>query len=204
MAQPSFFFPPFRLDLVARQLWHGDHLVALSHKPFAVLAYLVQRRGEVVVPKELLAALWRNTQVSEETIKVYVKIIRKALQDNAKTPQFLATIRGEGYCFIASVTTHPASGFRSHVPSVDAKPTPHPQPPIPSFVGRETELARLHHYWEKALTGERQLVFITGEPGIGKTTLVNTFVSQLSLTPGLSIARGQCVNHFGSSEAYFP
>jgi Cdc6-like AAA superfamily ATPase len=44
-------------------------------------------------------------------------------------------------------------------------------------VGREPELAQLHHWWENALSGERQIVFVTGEPGIGKTALVEAFVA---------------------------
>ena len=47
------------------------------------------------------------------------------------------------------------------------------------MVGRETELAQLHRWLATALHGERQIVFVTGEPGIGKTTLVEAFLSQL-------------------------
>jgi len=46
-------------------------------------------------------------------------------------------------------------------------------------VGRETELAQLHQWLDKALQGERQVVFVTGEPGIGKTTLVDAFLQSL-------------------------
>jgi predicted ATPase len=45
------------------------------------------------------------------------------------------------------------------------------------LVGRERELAQLHGWFDKALNGERQLVFVTGEPGIGKTTVVDVFLS---------------------------
>ncbi|MBI3799183.1 MAG: AAA family ATPase [Deltaproteobacteria bacterium] len=43
-------------------------------------------------------------------------------------------------------------------------------------MGRGAELAQLHRWLEKALGGERQVVFVTGEPGIGKTTLVEAFL----------------------------
>jgi predicted ATPase len=45
------------------------------------------------------------------------------------------------------------------------------------MVGRETELAKLHGWLEKALRGERQVVFVTGEPGIGKTSVVQAFLA---------------------------
>jgi Cdc6-like AAA superfamily ATPase len=44
------------------------------------------------------------------------------------------------------------------------------------LVGREAELAQLRRWLEKALQGERQVVFVTGEPGIGKTTVVEAFL----------------------------
>jgi predicted ATPase len=47
------------------------------------------------------------------------------------------------------------------------------------LVGRERELAQLHSWFDKALSGERQLVFVTGEAGIGKTTLVDAFLQSL-------------------------
>src|SRR5262249_31186586 len=49
----------------------------------------------------------------------------------------------------------------------------------PHLVGRAAELQQLHQLLDKALRGERQLVFVTGEPGIGKTTLIDAFVSEV-------------------------
>jgi predicted ATPase len=57
---------------------------------------------------------------------------------------------------------------------------------------------------EKALRGERQLVFVTGEAGLGKTTVVDRFLAQLAADGRLWIARGQCVEHYGAGEAYMP
>src|SRR4029453_17667536 len=78
---------------------------------------------------------------------------------------------------------------------------------------------------EKALRGGRQVVFVTGEAGIGKTTLIEAFLNGLESrvqneeewqkakipnslsqhpTPSLWIGRGQCVEHYGVSEPYLP
>jgi adenylate cyclase len=59
-------------------------------------------------------------------------------------------------------------------------PTPYILHPTPTLVGRETELAQLHRWFERAVQGERQVVFVTGEPGIGKTTLVEAFLHSLA------------------------
>jgi len=71
-------------------------------------------------------------------------------------------------------------------------------------VGREGELAQLHRYWAKASDGARQIVFVSGEPGIGKTALVDAFVESLHGRPEVRTATGQCVEQYGVGEAYLP
>jgi predicted ATPase len=73
-----------------------------------------------------------------------------------------------------------------------------------SLVGRKAVLSQLRTYLGKAFQGERQVVFITGEPGIGKTTTVDAFLEHLSSVPSLRIARGQCLEQYGTGEAYMP
>jgi class 3 adenylate cyclase/predicted ATPase len=51
------------------------------------------------------------------------------------------------------------------------------------FVGREEELILLAHRWERARVGEGQLVLIVGEPGLGKSRLIEEFHAQLAETP---------------------
>ncbi|TET95893.1 MAG: adenylate/guanylate cyclase domain-containing protein, partial [Dehalococcoidia bacterium] len=66
-------------------------------------------------------------------------------------------------------------------PHVEGPAAPLPLPPLlaigerTTFVGREAELERLRHHWERVRTGQRQLVLLTGEPGIGKTRLAAEF-----------------------------
>ena len=76
--------------------------------------------------------------------------------------------------------------------------------PAPHLVAREAEVATLHQWFAKALQGERHLGFITGEAGIGKTTLVDTFVTQLAGQAPLWIGHGQCIEQYGAGEAYLP
>lgn len=61
----------------------------------------------------------------------------------------------------------------------------------------------MHHWLDKALRGERQVVFITGEPGIGKTTLLEAFLSDIA-ADRVWISRGQCIEQYGAVEAYLP
>jgi predicted ATPase len=70
--------------------------------------------------------------------------------------------------------------------------------------GRESPLSHLQEAFERALRGRRQVVFITGEPGIGKTSLVGAFVERVLAQTEMMVARGQCVEHYGEREAYYP
>src|SRR5215471_12797984 len=72
------------------------------------------------------------------------------------------------------------------------------------LVGRESELLQLQTVCETALRGQRQIVFVTGEAGIGKTTLVDAFLAPLRDRPDVRITSGQCVEHYGPGEAYLP
>ena len=79
-----------------------------------------------------------------------------------------------------------------------------PLTPTDVIVGRTAELAQLEQSLARALAGERQLVFVTGEAGIGKTALVETFLASLRARPDLRIGYGQCIEHYGPGEAYLP
>jgi len=57
---------------------------------------------------------------------------------------------------------------------------------------------------ERACRGERQVFFVTGGSGVGKTALVETFVAQAGVFSGLWVARGQCFEQYGPGEAYLP
>ncbi|MBM4254307.1 MAG: hypothetical protein FJ147_00240 [Deltaproteobacteria bacterium] len=73
-----------------------------------------------------------------------------------------------------------------------------------SLVGRNAELTQLHSWLGAAKTGRRQIVFVTGEAGIGKTTVVETFLERLTGHADVAISRGHCLAQFGEGEPYMP
>jgi DNA-binding winged helix-turn-helix (wHTH) protein len=158
--------PPFHLDLANEQLWRGAELLPLRPKAFRLLRYLAEHPQRLVTQEELLKAVWQHSYVNDGLLRGYIRELRGLLGDDAKAPRFIETASGRGYRFIASITPTPApSPIESSVP-------PTLQPP-PGFVGRQEELAQLHRALERALLGERQVVLVAGEPGIGKTTLID-------------------------------
>lgn len=74
-----------------------------------------------------------------------------------------------------------------------------------AFVGRGSELERLDGFLDQAAAGTGRVVFITGEPGIGKTSLSDEFLRRARTRyPALLISRGRCVEQYGTGEAYLP
>src|SRR5438034_1038032 len=170
---------PLRLDVANEWVWQGEQRLQLTPKAFAVLRYLLDHPSRVVTKDELLREGWPDTVVSEWVLTSCIRQIRRALGEEAGAPQYIDTVHRRGYRFIGAVRSA-ESGVRSQ----NSHPAPSTQHPAPSIVGRGVEITHLHRWLEKALSGERQLVFVTGEPGIGKTTVVEAFLQSLA-------ARGQ-------------
>jgi DNA-binding winged helix-turn-helix (wHTH) protein/predicted ATPase len=203
MQEPQcLVFGPFRLDLRDERLWCGPEALPLSPKTFAVLRCLVTQAGQLVTKEALLEAVWPATVVSESILTVAIRTLRRVLGDQARTPRFIETVHGRGYRFIAPVSaTMPAEQPMMERPRRSLPPTVS-RPPL--FVGREAELAQLAQWWARVQQGERQVGMIVGEPGIGKTALVEAFVAQVRATEDVWVGHGQCVDHYGAGEAYLP
>jgi TolB-like protein/DNA-binding winged helix-turn-helix (wHTH) protein/tetratricopeptide (TPR) repeat protein len=103
----SLSFGPFWLDTQNECLRRGTEVIKLTPKAFAVLRYLVEHPGRLVTKDEIFAAVWKETVVSDITLAVCVREIRKSLGDEAKTPQYIETMHRRGYRFIAPLTTAP-------------------------------------------------------------------------------------------------
>lgn len=186
-------FPPFRLDAADQCLWRGSVRLSLAPKAFAVLNYLVERAGRLVSQEDLLAAVWPETFVQPEILRKYILEIRRVLEDPPKNPLFIETLPRRGYRFIAAVEGEDAD--RDGDAAADG---------TGSLVGRDAALAELDAYLSRAVRGQRTVVFVTGEAGIGKTSLVDHFQESHRRESELQTARGQCVEGFGGKEAYYP
>src|SRR5262249_3866453 len=113
--------------------------------------------------------------------------LREALGDDSQRPRYIATAHRRGYRFITKVVSPQPSiasrEIKKHgVARTEQKGKISSSPPAPGthlkpvVVGRDAELQKLRILFAKAVSGERQIVFVTGEPGIGKTTFVENFV----------------------------
>jgi DNA-binding winged helix-turn-helix (wHTH) protein/predicted ATPase len=196
----DFCFGPFRLDVPNARLTRENQPIALQPKAFDVLAYLLENAGRLVTQEELTDAIWPDTIVGDSSLKSCIRQIRQALGDGAREPKFIETVHRRGYRFIGQLA-------RSNEPPSAAEPLPRRVERFESglpLVGREAELRQLHRALAQALGGQRQLVFVAGGPGSGKTALVECFQRQVCADPHVWIASGQCFEQFGSGEAYLP
>lgn len=196
-SESQYFFPPFRLDPLNVQLWKGAQKISLRPKTFEVLCYLVEHSGQLVTKSALLDAVWAEVTVGDLLPANSVKELRRALGDDARSPRFIETVHRRGYRFIATVTTTTA-------PEQRREPSDEPYASKPIMVGRETELAQLRRWYSASLRHRRQVVFVAGEPGIGKTTFVNAFLDSVACEGAARIGRGQCIEQYGASEPYMP
>lgn len=195
-------FGPFRLDIGNQCLWRGTQELALTPKSFAVLRYLLENPARLVSKDELLEAVWHRHYVSDAVLRVCIKEIRKALEDDPKTPRYIETRHRLGYRFIGKVpvVSAQASGVPPVLPLLggaqrSARPV--------RLVGRKAALAHMQDCLDAALRGQRQVLFVTGEAGIGKTTVVEAFQEDLG-GADTWCARGQCLEHYAAGEAYLP
>ena len=183
---------PLRLDLRAGQLWKGEQAIELRPKPWNLMLYMAQRPGELLSKQELMDAIWPDTYVSESSLNQAVKELRKALGDDARSPRFIETVHRRGFRLIA-----PNDRTALTATGEDAKPE------APLF-GRKMEFEVLTKALEAARRGNAQIVFITGEAGIGKTSLVRRFLVNLEQANDLALGWGQCYDLHGESEPYLP
>jgi Tol biopolymer transport system component/DNA-binding winged helix-turn-helix (wHTH) protein len=100
-------FGDFTLDGAQRRLLRADEDIYLPPKTFELLLYLVRNSGRVIPKDELLAALWPDVNVVENTLAQRIREIREALGDGAQSARFIKTVPRVGYQFIGVLEDEP-------------------------------------------------------------------------------------------------
>jgi len=187
-------FGPFRLDPENECLRRGTSRISLTPKVFALLSCLVENAGRLVTQSELVERLWPDTYVQPEVLKTHVRDLRAILGDDARNPRFIETHHRRGYRFIA-----PLQLAEPAVSEAEVSKTKH------IIVGQTKSLKTLLDIFRNVCLGKPALVFVTGEVGIGKTTLVHALAeSAITMQPDARVLIGQCVEGHAIHEPYFP
>jgi DNA-binding winged helix-turn-helix (wHTH) protein/tetratricopeptide (TPR) repeat protein len=190
-------FDAFELDEADARLTRTGQPIALPPKAFAVLCTLARQPGQLVTKDALLDAVWGHRHVSESVLKTTISELRAALSDDAKQPRYIETASRRGYRFICALGAPPAA---SHA-AATSEPALTAEPGEAVIIGRREVRARLRAAWNHAAAGRRQIVWIAGEAGVGKTTLIESAIAELG---EIVCAHGQCVEQFGAGEPYLP
>lgn len=202
-------FGEFELDEANALLLRHGRAVPLSPTPFGLLCALLRQPGVLLTKNALLDGVWGHRFVSDSVLKGAISDIRNVLDDDPREPRYIETVPRRGYRFVASPVPldeaagpvdHGGRATQDHRPAL-THPAEAGAERASLFVGRTGELARLRSVWDRVVHGTRAIVWVAGEPGIGKTTLIEHFASGLG---GAVCARGQCVQHHGSGEPYLP
>jgi predicted ATPase/DNA-binding winged helix-turn-helix (wHTH) protein len=164
-AKDVVFFGPFSLVASERLLTREGAPVELGARALDILIALVSRPNEVVGKKELLARVWPDVTVEENSLRFHIVSLRKALGDG-NGARYIKTLAGRGYCFVAPISRPSDRGdgpvaanfLHANLPSR-----------LTRMVGRDDDVLKV----STQLTASR-FVTIVGPGGVGKTTVAIT------------------------------
>jgi DNA-binding winged helix-turn-helix (wHTH) protein len=161
-----YHFEQFELDIARFELREDGAVQPLEPQVFTLLAYLIEHRERLVPKNELFEKLWNGRVVTDSALTSRIKSARQALGDSGKAQQFIKTIHGKGFRFIADVrfahsTSMVLPGDGTEKPDVAIEPSQRPSISVLPFrntadastydtfaggLAHEliTELARLH------------------------------------------------------------
>ncbi len=194
-------FGDFELDEANARLLRGGNPIPLAPTPFELLCALARQPGSLLTKNALLDQVWGHRFVGDSVLKTAISDIRNVLADDPRQPRYIETVSRRGYRFIAATTVVSVAVPQAAGNSLDVAYARTGATHAPPFVGREKELGQLRQAWDRAASGRAAVVWIAGEPGIGKTTLIEQFITGLG---DIACARGQCVEHYGTGEPYLP
>jgi Tol biopolymer transport system component/DNA-binding winged helix-turn-helix (wHTH) protein len=128
------------VDLQRRLLWRDGTPVLVTAKTFDVLAFLIDRPHRVIAKEEFFEHLWQGTAVLEASLVRQISLLRKALGQRQDSHEYIVTIPGRGYEFVATVerlsdlpdhledpelhASHPATALSEAAASTDVPVVP--------------------------------------------------------------------------------
>jgi predicted ATPase/DNA-binding winged helix-turn-helix (wHTH) protein len=177
----EFSFGTFRFTPTRQLLLHEDTPLRLGGRALDILTVLLERAGELVSKRELIALVWPNSVVDDSNLKVHVAALRRALESGNHGACHIATVSGRGYRFVATVSSR--YGVAPLACDQSAAAPSHNLPaPATRMLGRAAPFAALSQALE-----QQRLVSIVGPGGIGKTTLALSIAEALHARTGMEV-----------------
>lgn len=198
----TYAFGPFRLDTATQLLWKEASNITLTPKVYRLLLYFLQHSGRLISHAELFDIVWNGRNVSDSALRLAVNSLRKALQDESKAPRYILTVCKRGYRFLAEVIVKDCHQNPDAGEIIPLQYRPQAQV-CPTWIEYTQELMKLQEAFQQASNGERRLIFLHGEQGIGKTTLLDMFLTKTQ-HPELAVLLARCVQMREAAEPFLP
>ncbi|HMA18496.1 MAG TPA: response regulator transcription factor [Thermoanaerobaculia bacterium] len=101
-ARPSLRFPGMRIDFERRRVTEGEREIRLTPTEFSLLWLLASNAGKVVTTDQIIGRVWKDAPATTaDTVRVHMASLRKKVEPEPSTPQFIVTEPWVGYRFIA-------------------------------------------------------------------------------------------------------
>ncbi|MCP3985822.1 MAG: AAA family ATPase [bacterium] len=190
-------FLDFELDEESFEIRMDGSPALTQRKAFDFVRYLLLNRDRVVSHDELGDAVWEGAARSLSTIPQCAASVRRALGGDTNPQAVIQTVHGRGYRFVAAVdSTGPSVGTSAvEKPRGASASAPH-------FVGRHELMAALRAALRESLSGQTRVVLLAGEPGIGKTRVVEELCREATGS-GAAAVTGRCYEGEGAP-AFWP
>jgi len=190
----TYVFSTFRLAADGTSLLREGTPVQLPPKVIQTLLALVRRAGDVVTKSELLDEVWPDSFVEETGVARNISMLRRALERDGDA---ITTVARIGYRFDSPVVYE---AQRSTPPTSIGTSVARGQERQALFVGRDAEFAALLKAFISAERGMGRLVSVTGEAGIGKSTIVDHFLG--AVRSRCHAGRGRSSRRFSNAEPH--
>src|SRR5579883_741604 len=109
MGRSFFQFGGFQLESERRALYYRGVRVSVTPKDLDLLLYLVRFAGRIVTKDELIDNLWATEGISDANLAQVVYRVRKVLAQYGAGAEYISTVPGQGYQFVADVVSDPGS-----------------------------------------------------------------------------------------------
>jgi predicted ATPase/DNA-binding winged helix-turn-helix (wHTH) protein len=175
-----FSFGPFTLVPTERRLERRGLPVNIGSRAFDILLILITHASEIVSKTTLLKHAWPNVIVDEGSLRFQVNALRKTLGEGGSSAEYVSTVQGQGYRFVAPVSRlAPAKEAEEKASSPDIAGLP---PKRTTLVGRDPTVRLLAQ-----LLIAKRFVTIVGPGGIGKTSVAMSVAQSMSVEKDLSV-----------------
>ncbi len=183
--ETTYRFGEFSLDFSPLVLSKNGESLALTPKSLGILLLLIKNRGKIIAKEKILSEVWQNSFVSDSVIAVNINSIRKVIGK-----EFISSKKKLGYIFNGNIEVNTFKKFETDS-SLEVG--------FDKFIGRQKELRLLQLSFRNCSKNKGTALFIGGEAGTGKTTLIQQFLKTVEDKPDTLVLTASFFDFIGTA-----